>query len=53
MISRDKYAPVTEMKPGVEQAIIGYWRRESKNTADEFKCYHYFSVSNPCMREVK
>ena len=29
-------------------AIIGFWRKDSK---DEFYCYHFFYVPNPCVRE--
>ena len=42
--------PLTE---GIETAIIGYWKRDSNSIADEFKCYHYFTVLNPCTRQIK
>ena len=29
-------------------AIIGFWKKDHK---EEFFCYHYFFVPNPCVRE--
>ena len=38
------------IKKDSEMAIIGFWKQADK---DVFKCYHYFYVPNPMMRETR
>ena len=32
-------------------ALIGFWRKDEEDDEQEYYCYHYFYVPNPCVRE--
>ena len=32
-------------------AIIGFWRKD-KHSRNQYYCYNYFYVPNPCVREL-
>ena len=32
-------------------ALIGFWRKDEDDSEQEYYCYHYFYVPNPCVRE--
>ena len=37
-----------DLKKKNQVAIIGFWKRDDD---EEYFCYHYFYVPNPCVRE--